>query len=55
MSSNQNESYLLYTGDFTTPLYRDYFISHYMDPYASNPTLFLGDECDDATRHRKMM
>ena len=25
MSSNQNESYLLYTGDYITPLYRGLF------------------------------
>ena len=32
MRSDQNLGYLLYTEDYTTQLYGDYFINHYKDP-----------------------
>ena len=33
VSSDQKSGHLLYMRDYTTQLYRDYFISHYKDPY----------------------
>ena len=32
-SNEKNPGWLGYIGDYTTQLYRDYFINHYKDPY----------------------
>ena len=33
VSNEKNPGWLGYIGDYTTQLYRDYFINHYKDPY----------------------
>ena len=33
VSSEKKPGWLFYIGDYTTQLYRDYFINHYKDPY----------------------
>ena len=39
VSSDQKSGYLLYMRGYTTQLYRDYFISHYKDPYKPTSTM----------------
>ena len=34
VSNEKNLGWLGYIGDYTTQLYRDYFIIHYKDPYS---------------------
>ena len=39
LSNEKNLGWLGYIGDYTTQLYRDYFINHYKDPVINHPGL----------------
>ena len=42
MSSDQNPGWFGYIGYYITEVYRDYFISHYKDPYLSTSIRYNG-------------
>ena len=52
LSNEKNLGCLGYIGDYTTQLYRDYFINHYKDPYLIwkvGPCFFRGSVVDCTT------